>query len=145
MCPPLETTLMVQPQADSAKGQAHSGVPECESREAVQTQTGNSEWSLLQGGVQPLVYKVAHSSSESTRFNHKLPKFVYPVPNHKVWKLDVLYCIVYLYSAQYLHILQDSKRYLTNRLHKYSPNSQVSDIPLNVYTELYSDQGGNKN
>ena len=26
----------------------------------------------------------------------------------------VLYCIVYLYSAQYLHILQDSKRYLTN-------------------------------
>ena len=26
----------------------------------------------------------------------------------------LLYCIVYLYSAQYLHILQDSKRYLTN-------------------------------
>ena len=26
----------------------------------------------------------------------------------------VLYCIVYLYSAQYLHILQDSKRYLAN-------------------------------
>ena len=25
-----------------------------------------------------------------------------------------LYCIVYLYSAQYLHILQDSKRYLTH-------------------------------
>ena len=25
-----------------------------------------------------------------------------------------LYCIVYVYSAQYLHILQDSKRYLTN-------------------------------
>ena len=25
----------------------------------------------------------------------------------------VLYC-VYLYSAQYLHLLQDSKRYLTN-------------------------------
>ena len=43
---------------------------------------------------------------------------------------DILYCIVYLYSAQYLHILQDSKRYLTNRLHKYSPNSQVTDIPL---------------
>ena len=27
---------------------------------------------------------------------------------------NILYCIVYLYSAQYLHILQDSKRYLTN-------------------------------
>ena len=26
----------------------------------------------------------------------------------------VLYCIVYLYSAQYLHILQDTKRYLTH-------------------------------
>ena len=37
---------------------------------------------------------------------------------------------MYLYSAQYLHILQDSKRYLTNPLYRYSPNSQVTDIPL---------------
>ena len=33
----------------------------------------------------------------------------------------VLYCIVYLYSAQYLHILQDSKRYLTNRTVQVQP------------------------
>ena len=49
---------------------------------------------------------------------------------HPYTSFIVLYCIVYLYSAQYLHILQDSKPYLTNRLHKYSPNSQVTDIPL---------------
>ena len=39
-------------------------------------------------------------------------------------------CIVYLYSAQYLHILQDSKGYLPMRLYRYSPKSQVTDIPL---------------
>ena len=32
-----------------------------------------------------------------------------------------LYCIVYLYSAQYLHILQDSKRYLTNLTAQVQP------------------------
>ena len=38
----------------------------------------------------------------------------------KVLKQDILiarcYIIVYLYSAQYLHILQDSKRFLTHIL-----------------------------
>ena len=29
-------------------------------------------------------------------------------------KQEIIIIIMYLYSAQYLHILQDSKRYLTN-------------------------------
>ena len=48
----------------------------------------------------------------------------------KSFKVDylvyIIIIIMYLYSVQYLHILQDSKPYLT----RYSPNSQVTDIPL---------------
>ena len=34
LCPPVETDLLVQPQANSAEGQAHSKSPECDSRQA---------------------------------------------------------------------------------------------------------------
>ena len=43
----------------------------------------------------------------------------------------VLYCIVYLYSAQYLHILQDSKRYLTNYENKMATISHITSFMLN--------------
>ena len=46
---------------------------------------------------------------------------------------------MYLYWAQYLHILQDSKCYLTIRQHRYSPNSQVTDIPLTERQRLKDD------
>ena len=46
-------------------------------------------------------------------------------------KLDwYIIIIMYLYSAQYLHILQDSKGYLTNPTVQVQANSQVTDIPL---------------
>ena len=41
---------------------------------------------------------------------------------------SVLY--LYLYSAQYLHVLQDSKRYTTHPTVQVQSNSQITDIPL---------------
>ena len=41
-----------------------------------------------------------------------------------------LYCIVYLNSAQYLHVLQESKRYMTHPTVQVQSNSQITDIPL---------------
>ena len=50
-------------------------------------------------------------------------------------KLDnIIIIIVYLYSAQYLHILQDSKHYLSN------PSVQVQ-LQLLGYTPMDSDSG----
>ena len=37
---------------------------------------------------------------------------------------------LYLYSAQYLHVLQDSKRYMTHPTVKVKANAQVTGIPL---------------
>ena len=37
--------------------------------------------------------------------------------------------IVYFYSVQYFHVLQDSKRYLTHTTVLVQPNSQVTKIP----------------
>ena len=42
----------------------------------------------------------------------------------------MFYCSVYLHSAQYLHVLQDSKHYLTELTAQVQPNSQVTDRPL---------------
>ena len=37
---------------------------------------------------------------------------------------------LYIYSAQYLHVLQDSKRYMTHPTVQIQSNSQITDIPL---------------
>ena len=50
-----------------------------------------------------------------------------------------VYCIVYLYSAQYLHVLQDSKRYMTHPTVQVQSNSQVTDIPLTGRQRLKDD------
>ena len=43
------------------------------------------------------------------------------------WKMEVFF---YLYSVQYLHALQDSKRYVTHSTVQVQLNSQITDIPL---------------
>ena len=51
-------------------------------------------------------------------------------PKAKNWPNLRVFCIcVFLYSAQYLHILQDSKCYMTIRLYKYSPTLKVFTFP----------------
>ena len=66
LCPPLETAFLVQSQADSAKGQAHSRPPECNTRQIAQKQTSNSDRVVSPtAGVRPLVCKMAHSTGGS--------------------------------------------------------------------------------
>ena len=70
-CPPLETAFLVQSQAYSSKGQAHSGKVECDSRQTVQEQAGNPDRVVSPaGGLQPLMCQVAHASGRS--FCHKV-------------------------------------------------------------------------
>ena len=53
---------------------------------------------------------------------------------------DILYCIVYLYSAQYLHILQDSKRYMTHLTVQVQPQlTSNSHSPLTERQRLKDD------
>ena len=77
-------------------------------------QVQSTEWSL-----HPEVFKqiclnwfTPHVDLFATRLNHKVPLYVSSVPDPNAW--DIIIIIMYLYSAQYLHILQDSKHYLTN-------------------------------
>ena len=66
LCPPLETAFLVQLQADSATGQAHSGKIECDSGQIVQKQTSDPYRVVPPtGGLRPIVCKVAHSAGRS--------------------------------------------------------------------------------
>ena len=66
LCPPLETAFLVQSQADSSKGQAHSGKVECDSRQTIQEQAGYSDRMVPPAGsLRPPMCQVAHSSSGS--------------------------------------------------------------------------------
>ena len=52
----------------------------------------------------------------------------------------VSYCIVlYLYSAQYLHVLQDLKHYMTHPTAQVQPNSQLTDFRLTGRQRLKDD------
>ena len=47
--------------------------------------------------------------------------------------------VFFLYSAQYLHVLQDSKRYMTHPTAQVHSNSQITDIPLTERQRLKDD------
>ena len=47
---------------------------------------------------------------------------------------------LYLYLAQYLHVLQDSKSYMTLPTVQVQSNSQITDIPLTERQRLKDDQ-----
>ena len=53
--------------------------------------------------------------------------------------LYILY--LYLYSAQYLHVLQDSKLYMTHPTAQVQSNSHSTDIPL-TEREVREKKGG---
>ena len=73
---------------NSFESQTHSRSPECHSRQAV-IQT---EWSILQEVFDHLCQR-CHSLEVdlfATRFNHKLPWFVFPVLDWLTWQIDAL-------------------------------------------------------
>ena len=57
LCPPLETSVSVSPQRNSSAGSAHSRSLECNSRQTVQTQSGDTD-RVVSAGVQSLVLKM---------------------------------------------------------------------------------------
>ena len=86
LCPTLAASSLVSSQEDNSAGQTHSGSLECHSRQAVPAQPGDPDRVVpVSTGVQSLVLQLF-----ATRFNHKLPKFVSPVPDSTAWAVDAL-------------------------------------------------------
>ena len=66
LCPPLKTPVVVQPESNCVTGQTHSGSPECHCRQAVQTQTGDSDGVVSPSrGFRPTLSEVAQTGSGS--------------------------------------------------------------------------------
>ena len=108
LCPPVETSVLVPSQGNSPEGKAHSGSLECDSGQAIQTQSGRlnviadklsrhnqviqTEWSLDQRVFNLLCSKWGLPQVDlfATRFNFKIPRFVSPVPDQRAWAVDAL-------------------------------------------------------
>ena len=96
LCRPLETSVLVSPQRNSAEGSTHTGSLECNSGQAVSTQPSDSvgmvPLSTSQLAFNLLCSKWARPQIDlfATRFNHKLPKFVSLVPDPAAWAVDAL-------------------------------------------------------
>ena len=59
LCPPLETSVLVSPQRNSSAGSTHSRSLECNSRQTVQAQSGDTDRVVpVSAGVQSLVLKM---------------------------------------------------------------------------------------
>ena len=64
LCPPLETSSLVQPEGDCVTSPTHSGSPECHCRQTVPTQTGDSDRMVSPlGDFRPSLPEVAHTCS----------------------------------------------------------------------------------
>ena len=82
-------------------------------------QVTQTEWSLLQE-VFDLLGRRWHKPEVdlfATRFNHKLPRFVSPVPDRLAWKVDTL-------SLQW----EDLDAYALQFWDKWSPNCWTKDV-----------------
>ena len=93
LCPPLETPSLAQPEGDCVTSPTHPGSPECHCRQTVPTQTGDSDRMVSPSGDFHLLCRRWHAPAVdlfATRFNHKLPRFVSPVPDRLAWQADAL-------------------------------------------------------
>ena len=55
---------------------------------------------------------------------------------YKMNKPDAFFCICIYTQMQYLHVLKDSKRYMTHPTVQVQSNSQITDIPLSERQEI---------
>ena len=86
VCSTVEDHDLVPSLPHNIEGQAHSRVPECDGRPAVQVQPS---------AVNRMVSASARCSNRSAsgsaiHLNHKLPLYVSPVPDPKAWDIDAL-------------------------------------------------------
>ena len=81
------------PHGNGPEAKTHPRLLECDSRQIVQTQTTDSDKMVpISAGVQSLVLQIGPNTARlfATWYNHKLPRFVSPVPDQKAWAIDVL-------------------------------------------------------
>ena len=87
----METSVLMPFQGNSPKGKVHHRSLECDSGQAFQTQSSDStEWSLSQQVFSRLCSRWTWPQVDwlATRFNHKLPQFVSPVPDPAARAVD---------------------------------------------------------
>ena len=59
LCPPIDTSILVPSQGNSSESKAYSGSPEHDSRQAVQTQSGDPDRMVsVSTGVESLVFEL---------------------------------------------------------------------------------------
>ena len=93
MSPGLAYLGLLQSSKHTHKSQTHSGLPQCHSRQSLQEgQNIQTEWSL-HPQIFSLICKVWHKPMVdmfATKFNHKLPIYVSPVPDANAMNIDAL-------------------------------------------------------
>ena len=93
LCPSLETPVLVSPQGNKSKGSSHPRSVECDSRQTIQTQSADPNRVVpLSAGVQSFVLKMVSATGRPfcNPVEHKLPKFVSPVPDPTAWAVDAM-------------------------------------------------------
>ena len=93
LCPPLEASVLLPSQGIVLRARH---IPGClnviADKLSRHNQVIQTEWSLSQQLFNLLCSKWARPQLDlfATRFNHKLPRFVSPVPDQKAWAVDTL-------------------------------------------------------
>ena len=93
LCPPVETSVVVPPQGVILRARHIPGyLNVIADKLSRHNQVIQTEWSLSQQVFRLLFSKWALPQLDlfATRFNHKLPRFVSPVPDPTAWAVDAL-------------------------------------------------------
>ena len=93
VCSPVEDHDLVPSLPHNIESQAHSRVPECDGRHLSRSnQVQSTKWSLHPQVFKQICQKwfTPHVDLFATHLNHKLPRYVSPVPDPKAWDIDAL-------------------------------------------------------
>ena len=90
MLPIMANPVLVLQESGDPQGLTHSRLPDCGSRQAIQTRSDHPEWSLLPEVFQLICTRWHHPQMVAPSSNNKLPQFVSPAPNSPTWTIDAL-------------------------------------------------------
>ena len=93
LCPTVENLNLVFPATSDTKSLTHPRPLKCDSREAIQTGSNHPDRVVPLPEVFHQIYNQWHRPQIdlfATRFNHKLPQFVSPVPDSLAVAVDAL-------------------------------------------------------
>ena len=92
VCPTVENLDLVFPETSDSESPTHPRTSKCDSGQAIQAGSDHPEWSLLPEVFQKICSKWHQPQIDlfDTRFNHKLPQFVSPVPDPLAVAVDAL-------------------------------------------------------